>query len=78
MFDERGALLLVVFVTTIATPPLLRRRLGRRGAQPAPPVNARGLRATHPLVLSNGTVELAAPMPPGRALDVALEAALSL
>ncbi|HYY80804.1 MAG TPA: cation:proton antiporter [Actinomycetes bacterium] len=66
-----GALLLVVLLTTFATPPLLRWRFGRYPAPPPAPVaGARG-----ELVVRAGTVELAGDPPPGSRALLGLRAA---
>ncbi|MFN2389201.1 MAG: cation:proton antiporter [Actinomycetota bacterium] len=76
--NEYGALLLVVFATTLLAPPLLRWRLARRGPADAIPVAFPASASRRTLTAEGGTVELTAAIPPGRALDVALDAALLL
>lgn len=75
--DLYAALLVVVLATTLATPPLLRWRVGRRSrpAAPAPPVAFTPPAGGSWLVVRDGAVDLVADPPDGALLPVALEAA---
>lgn len=78
--DVYASLLLVVLATTLLTPPLLRWRLLRMRARPAPAAAAVAKPEGGWLTVlpgpGGGVVELAAEPPVSRALAVALEAAL--
>ncbi|MEY4174663.1 MAG: High-affinity Na(+)/H(+) antiporter NhaS3, partial [Actinomycetota bacterium] len=77
--DQYGALILVVLLTTLMTPPLLRWRLGRAagGAADLSGETANAERPEHGwLSVDNGVIHLSAVPPASATLPIALEAAL--
>lgn len=73
--DQYGALILVVLLTTLMTPPLLRWRLGR-SAEGAGPETAAERPDGGWLGVNDGIIRLHATPPPTATVEIALEAAV--